>query len=644
MPNVTIRDIETDEEIAVLTDDGELHTEDDHLREIAQEMTEEGGVITLVPGNQEDVDGYGDWTITPEDEGFQRAFIEYLPSPYAVDAGVMHELPGYAPPDEEVPEFDADDEEDEETDDGESEPEEKDAVTSGTGGVANVRYSPEMEEEDIERAAKSALSEALTKEWTGPHEGERGGTYWLNTETDERRYQENKPAPEEGGGGEGQEQPGADADPGDAGAAAGGPGGDFAMEVTEGVYAEVNPLEPGNYPEPGEPVLIDGETVEAAGDDFYAPTGEHHIQVEYAGRTMSVPVDEVDGIVGEEYNVGDYEDIDTEFELQLADAANAGEVVDAMGARRVVTNVGKIDDPELAFDALEAHAEDGYVSAERKLRGRLRAMGYSSDDIDERLGLKQTQQIPPEHAEFKEAYDPERVVDSGPLPGMGGVNAGAMSYQTLESGENAYVIDYDDPEVHDIGGRDNAMVAYTFLREEGPDEGGVIPPYKLADDGSWLAKKEVEGMPMREAPADWAKKTQEHADEITDAYAMQVLVANSDLHGNNQLIDEEGQIAFIDNDDTQDRAYGASDSGLDMVFRRMSLPTGIQREYGGSDEAKEEIYRKAKEKAEELRGSDRLEEIVDMAEDEAHEGDEVISKVRDTIEYLAEDNYTGTYR
>lgn len=79
----------------------------------------------------------------------------------------------------------------------------KDAVTSGTAGVGGATYggaareedeeavSPEEEDEVAEKAARAASS--VAKGWTGPHEGPRGGIYWLHTETGERRYQEGRP-------------------------------------------------------------------------------------------------------------------------------------------------------------------------------------------------------------------------------------------------------------------------------------------------------------------------------------------------------------------------------------------------------------------------------------------------------------------
>lgn len=86
----------------------------------------------------------------------------------------------------------------------------KDAVSSSTSGAGSATYGgadDDEDEEDVEyvedKEIRAAVAEALlavAKEWTGPHEGEQGGTYWLNTETGDKRYQETKPGAGEGGG------------------------------------------------------------------------------------------------------------------------------------------------------------------------------------------------------------------------------------------------------------------------------------------------------------------------------------------------------------------------------------------------------------------------------------------------------------
>lgn len=103
MTEVAIFDYETDEEVGTLTEDGELHTDDEALADIAREMSEEGGVSVMTTGGSDMAIAYGDWTITPEDEGFRLAFIEYLPSPYTVSAETLRSLPQYKPPGEEEP-------------------------------------------------------------------------------------------------------------------------------------------------------------------------------------------------------------------------------------------------------------------------------------------------------------------------------------------------------------------------------------------------------------------------------------------------------------------------------------------------------------------------------------------------------------
>lgn len=174
---VPIIDHETEEEVGTLNEDGTLDTSDAMLRDVAERMSEEGGIQVLTSGGDDDAMAYGDWTITPDDGGFMLAFIEYLPSPFTTDAETMRSLEQYTPPDEAYPSVDA----------------ESDAEGDGDDEKA-VQY---VRDAELREAASAALSD-VTKEWSGPHEGPRGGTYWENTETGERRYDE----PGSGDGGE----------------------------------------------------------------------------------------------------------------------------------------------------------------------------------------------------------------------------------------------------------------------------------------------------------------------------------------------------------------------------------------------------------------------------------------------------------
>lgn len=87
MQSVTIRDFETDDELGVLHQDGTLDTEDPYLREIYEEILEDGDEYGAPmmdgyydPKEEAHCDGFV--FIEPGEKGFLLAVHEALPSPY----------------------------------------------------------------------------------------------------------------------------------------------------------------------------------------------------------------------------------------------------------------------------------------------------------------------------------------------------------------------------------------------------------------------------------------------------------------------------------------------------------------------------------------------------------------------------------
>lgn len=94
---VEIRNFERGEVVGTVDTHGNLETESEALREVSQEYLDEG-VPVLVPTTYENEDGEtvhadAEVVVEPGTEGFVRAFVDVLPSPFDCDTGNLDELP-----------------------------------------------------------------------------------------------------------------------------------------------------------------------------------------------------------------------------------------------------------------------------------------------------------------------------------------------------------------------------------------------------------------------------------------------------------------------------------------------------------------------------------------------------------------------
>lgn len=288
-----------------------------------------------------------------------------------------------------------------------------------------------------EKLADTALT--VLKEWTGPHQGEQGGTYWLNTETGERRYQENKPEPGEGDGdgGElvdvdpdelevGQEvvvdgedgeiayignsslvvefedgqgetyyfdeldniEDDGDVDGGDEQEAIpeeGDAPGDM-VRLSPGTMADVGPVGGVDDLRTGDTVVVDGETygVKGAGEDEFGNEGVH-LNAPGDAPTIVSP-DQVQGELAQEYDVSGY-NIENEAAAKIANGINSGDIHEKgsdgfVGARYIYDHVSSIDDPELLGDLLYAEKTGRASSTAIKYtESHIRAIDEDPDEM-----------------------------------------------------------------------------------------------------------------------------------------------------------------------------------------------------------------------------------------------------------------------
>ena len=97
--NVTVEiiDYERDEVVGTIDTDGNLETESKALRNVSEEYIDRG-VPVLVPTTDENDEGEtvhadAEVIIEPGADGFVRAFVDELPSPFDCDMGVLDDLP-----------------------------------------------------------------------------------------------------------------------------------------------------------------------------------------------------------------------------------------------------------------------------------------------------------------------------------------------------------------------------------------------------------------------------------------------------------------------------------------------------------------------------------------------------------------------
>ena len=94
---IEIIDYERDEVVGTIDTDGNLKTESEALRSVSEEYIDQG-VPVLVPIVIENENGEiehadAEKVVKPGMEGFVRAYVDALPSPFDCDPEVVNELP-----------------------------------------------------------------------------------------------------------------------------------------------------------------------------------------------------------------------------------------------------------------------------------------------------------------------------------------------------------------------------------------------------------------------------------------------------------------------------------------------------------------------------------------------------------------------
>ena len=317
---------------------------------------------------------------------------------------------------------------------------------------------------------------------------------------------------------------------------------------------------------------------------------------------------------------------EVDFSTRVSDALSDDDrdIVDEIAANEWMSLAGQIDDPDLLIDALKPIQDHGTKTARDRIRRRLRGLGWDPEEIDEALSSTEPEEPEPEttsHDEWQEQYEFDKVEDKMSLSDVGastGVSAEAMRVHKLSDGTVAYFTDYTHPSIKEEL-RDNTMVTYEASRVLDSN----VPPHKMADDGSWVASREFDGESVWSAPDSWKEKIDE--EELLDEFAKQLIMGNSDLHGENVLINEEGEFSFIDLDHSTGRLDHDPRTGEhkgfseDLIMSGSTLSLAFEnngstlRALVGEKDVKDLMVERAEELAEQYLEDGTIDDAVEAA-------------------------------
>lgn len=362
-------------------------------------------------------------------------------------------------------------------------------------------------------------------------------------------------------------------------------------EVGDGEYARVDDIDPfvnDTHPEEGDTLLLDnGRAVEAAGGVVMGPDREHYQVVKYGGSEMHIQLDNVEGVAGTIYETGEY-DVQNEWGAKFANGLETGEFTERgadgfVGVRDIQHHASDVDNPELLGDMVDAERDGrGSQNAISAMKGRIRALGEDPSDYitDPDPGEAATFSAEA-HEEWQEQYSPDAVADSTPLSDFTdaepGVSAKYMKVQKLEDGTGVFRTDYRANGQDGIKTRyrDEILAAHEFAQNIGMEE--HVPPIEVGENGEYIAMREfggeVDTEEVSNVPSEW--KEDVDGDEVLDQFGAMMLFGAGDLHSNNVMVSENGELGFHDLDHAfrqlhEGGSYSAAGSGSKTVLKLLN--------------------------------------------------------------------------
>jgi hypothetical protein len=265
------------------------------------------------------------------------------------------------------------------------------------------------------------------------------------------------------------------------------------------------------------------------------------------------------GLYYEPDSGSDGDSIETGEDLEDAarKALEEGDVVEDIPVQAWRDLTGEIDDQDLLAKCLDPIQDHGTKTARDRIRQRLRGMGLEGGEIDDLLADSDAPYSAEEHEDWQESYSDMEIVERQSLWGSDaktGASAEHMSIEELGDGTTAFSTRYgeggNDPEY-----RSRQMATYKASRALTAE--GNVPPHVHASveetegDFDKVAVKEFDGQEAWEAPESYFEEIDR--DDYVEQVAKQLLCGNNDLHGDNIMVNEDGDLGFHDLDHSAGR-------------------------------------------------------------------------------------------
>lgn len=309
------------------------------------------------------------------------------------------------------------------------------------------------------------------------------------------------------------------------------------------------------------------------------------------------------------------------------------DIVDEVPVQAWRDYTGQIEDQDLLVKALDPIQDHGTKTARDRIRQRLRGMGLEGGEIDDLLADSDAPYSGEEHEEWQDDYEDMDVVESEALwntDAKAGASAEHMYVEELGDGTTAFVTRYGANEGNDPEARSRQMATYKASRALTAE--GNVPPHvstdtiqpdeDYVDEYNKVAVKEFDGQEAWEAPDSYFEEVDR--DDYVEQTAKQLLCGNNDLHGDNVMVNEDGDLGFHDLDHSagrldQNDPFNAGDVVEGALSHMMGTANYMNLVEG--DDLDEVNQAKA----------ELAQEIIDTAQDIAEErGDEVRQLLEET--------------
>jgi hypothetical protein len=180
-----------------------------------------------------------------------------------------------------------------------------------------------------------------------------------------------------------------------------------------------------------------------------------------------------------------------------------------------------------------------------------------------------------------------------------------MEVETLEDGSKAFVTNYDGNLKDEFFKREQAT--YQFLKQSAGSE--TVTPHSFDEDGEWSASKEFDGKLVGDLTDEEKSNRDYNKGELVDLLAHNLIAGNNDLHAENVMMDEDGNLGVIDLDHSAGRLDEVIPAGTVRNVaqdRYQSTINALDISAPGNDNVFDEVLERAEELAFKYNGPDSM--------------------------------------